>query len=201
MRSAGPRAPGAVVCFALLYPPSGSSRNLPAVSTVLIGYRGSGKSTIGARLADRLWQKFVDTDDLIAQKAQSAIAEIFAAHGEAHFRQLELQAVRDALAMEDHIVSLGGGAVMQPEVRDLLRSGNHRVVYLKCEPKELLRRIQSDPTSNTTRPPLTALGGGIDEIGKVLAEREPIYRQVMHAELDVTNLTPEDAVIYITRLI
>jgi shikimate kinase len=171
------------------------------VSTVLIGYRGSGKSTIGARLADRLWQKFVDTDDLIAQKAGTSIAKIFAAQGEARFRELELQAVRDALAMEDHVVSLGGGAVMQPEVRELLRSGNHRIVYLKCDPKELLRRIQSDPTTGANRPPLTALGGGLEEISKVLAEREPIYRQVMHAELDVTNLTPEDAVVYITRLI
>ena len=171
------------------------------MSTVLIGYRGSGKSTIGARLADRLWQKFVDTDDLVAKKVGKPIAQIFAEDGEATFRLIELDAVREALAMEEHVVSLGGGAVMREENRAALRAGNHRVIYLKCDPKELVRRIQADPQTAATRPPLTPLGGGIEEISKVLAEREPIYRQVMHAELDVTYLTPEEAVVYITRLI
>jgi shikimate kinase len=171
------------------------------VSTVLIGYRGSGKSTIGARLADRLWQKFVDTDQLVVKKAEKSIAQIFADDGEARFRQLEIEAVREALAMEEHVVSLGGGAVMREENRAALRAGNHRVIYLKCDPKELVRRIESDPATAAARPPLTAHGGGIEEISKVLAEREPVYRQVMHAELDVTNLTPEEAVVYITRMI
>jgi shikimate kinase len=171
------------------------------VSTVLIGYRGSGKSTIGARLADRLWQKFVDTDELVVKKAGSPIAQIFADQGEARFRELEIQAVREALALPEHVVSLGGGAVTREENRAALRAGNHRVIYLKCEPAELLRRIEADPATAAARPPLTTLGGGIGEIGKVLDEREPIYRQVMHAELDVTNLTPEEAVVYITRMI
>ena len=96
----------------MLYPRSLTSTNLPRVSTVLMGYRGSGKSTIGARLADRLWLKFVDTDDLVVKKAGKSIAEIFAADGEARFREIEIEAVREALAMEEHVVSLGGGAVM-----------------------------------------------------------------------------------------
>jgi shikimate kinase len=65
----------------------------------------------------------------------------------------------------------------------------------------LLQRIQSDPASAANRPSLSDLGGGIEEIHKVLAEREPIYRQVKDAELDVTNLTPQEAVVYIVRLL
>jgi hypothetical protein len=64
----------------------------------------------------------------------------------------------------------------------------------------LHRRIAADPQSAITRPNLTSLGGGIEEIKKLLAEREPHYRQTMSAELDVTHLTPEEAVVHIVRL-
>lgn len=170
------------------------------MSIVLIGYRGSGKTTIGKRLADRLWQSFVDVDDLIVKKAGKNIKQIFEQHGEAHFRDLETEAVKEICKLSDHVIGLGGGTLGREENRRAIREAGHKVIYLKCEPAELHRRIQADPQSIETRPNLTNLGGGIEEIKKMLAEREPIYRQVMHAELDVTHLTPEDAVVYIVRL-
>ncbi len=168
---------------------------------VLIGYRGSGKSTIGRKLADRLWQSFVDTDDLIVRKAGKSIKEIFETSGEEHFRDLETEAVREASLLQDHVIALGGGALKREANRKLIQEAGHKIIYLRCEPEELLKRIQSDAATAENRPSLTALGGGIDEIKRLLAEREPVYRQTMTAELDVTHLTPEEAVVYIVRLL
>lgn len=171
------------------------------MSTVLIGYRGSGKSTIGRKLADQLWQKFVDVDDLIVQRAGKSIREIFEQDGEPRFRDIESEAVREVSELAEHVVALGGGSLLREENRDVLRSAGHRVLYLRCEPEELHRRIHTDPQTAATRPSLTNLGGGIDEIRKLLAEREPTYRAMMHAELDVTNLSPEEAALRLVRML
>jgi shikimate kinase len=170
------------------------------MSTILIGYRGCGKTTIGRRLADRLWQKFIDTDDLVVKSPGKSIREIFEADGEERFRDLEVEAVKQACSMADHVIALGGGAVLREESRNLLLASPHKRLYLRCEPQELLRRIEADPASAANRPDLTGLGGGIDEIQQVLSEREPLYRQVMTAELDVTHLSPEEAVVRLVRL-
>ena len=165
----------------------------------LIGYRGSGKTTIGKRLADRLWRKFVDVDDLIVQKAGKSIAQIFAENGEEHFRDLETAALGECLKLEDVVLGLGGGTLGREQNRAMLKEAGARVIYLRCDPAELLRRVQADPKSADNRPALTPLGGGLDEIQLKLAEREPIYRQVMDAELDVTRMSPDEAVAYIAR--
>jgi shikimate kinase len=172
------------------------------VSIVLIGYRGSGKSTIGGKLADRLWQPFVDSDELIVRKAGGrTIKEIFETEGEQRFRDLESEIVREVSLLQEHVIALGGGALVREENRKHIKDAGHKVIYLKCSPEVLLKHIQDDPDTNMTRPPLTHLGGSVEEIRKLLAEREPIYRQAMTAELEVTNLTPEEAVVYIVRLL
>ena len=171
------------------------------MSVALIGYRGSGKSSVGKRLADRLWQPFVDTDELVVAKAGKSIRDIFAQQGEAGFRDLESEVVAEVCKTPEQVIALGGGAVLREENCAAIKAAGLKVIYLKCEPEELARRIAADPTSDTSRPALTDLGGGIEEIRKVLAEREAIYRSVMTGELDVTHLTPQDAVVYITRLL
>ena len=95
----------------------------------------------------------------------------------------------------------GGGTLIRPENRQMVREWAEKIIYLRCSPERLLERIQSDPMSRLTRPSLTSLGGGIEEISKVLADREPIYRQMMDAELEVTYLTPDEAMVYIVRLL
>ncbi len=172
------------------------------MSIVLIGYRGSGKSTIGKRLADQLWQPFVDSDELVVRKAGGrTIKEIFEAGGEQAFRELESEAVREVALLQEHVIALGGGALIREENRRQIKDAGHKVIYLRCDPEILLQHIQADLDTAKTRPALTSLGGGVDEIRKLLIDREPIYRQAMTAELDVTNLTPEDAVVYIVRLL
>ena len=171
------------------------------VSTILIGYRGSGKTTIGRRLADKLWHKFVDTDEMIVARAGMSIADIFEQQGEARFREIESEVIREACQLQEHVIALGGGALVREENRQAIKDAGHKLIYLKCEPRELFNRIKSDPATAAMRPSLTALGGGVAEIEKVLSEREPIYRAAMHSELDVTNLTPDEAVVYIVRLL
>jgi shikimate kinase len=174
---------------------------LSSMSAILVGYRGCGKTTIGRKLADRLWQQFVDTDELVARAAGKSIREIFEQDGEQRFRDLEAQAVRQACALQDHVIALGGGAVLREENRRTIKESNLKCVYLRCDPQVLLQRIQSDPQTAATRPPLTHLAGGIDEIRSLLAEREPLYREVMTAELDVTSLSVDEALVYVTRLL
>ena len=172
------------------------------MSVFLIGYRGSGKSTVGRRLADRLWQEFLDSDDLIVRQAGMTIREIFEQEGEQGFRDRESLVVRELAAVpDDQVIALGGGAVLREENRQALRDSGHKVIYLRCDPAELHRRIHADPQTAATRPALTQLGGTQAEIEQLLAEREPVYRTCMTAELDVTNLTPDEATTYIARLL
>jgi len=170
------------------------------MSVGLIGYRGSGKTTIGRRLADRLWQPFIDTDDLVIKKAGKSIKEIFEQEGEQRFRDLETEVVREVCTQPETVIAFGGGALDRDENREAIKQAGLRLVYFKCEPAELLKRIQNDPETAANRPALSNLGGSIEEIESVLARREPIWRSIAGAELEVTYLTPEDAVPYVVRL-
>ena len=129
-----------------------------------------------------------------ADEAGLSIKDIFAAGGEPQFRELESAALQDAIRRPDAILALGGGALVRPANRTVLAEANHMVVYSRCEPEALLARIRGDPATAANRPNLTALGGGIDEVKKLLAEREPVYRAAMTFELDVTNLSIQQAV-------
>src|SRR5688572_17769875 len=106
------------------------------MSIVLIGYRGSGKTTVGRKLADRLWQELVDTDTLVTKKAGKTIKDIFEQDGEAKFRELETEVLKEALKLQDVVISLGGGAILREENRAALKDSGHKVIYLKCEPEE-----------------------------------------------------------------
>ncbi len=171
------------------------------MSVILIGYRGSGKSSIGRRLADQLWLKFVDIDEMIVKQAGRTIREIFESNGEEHFRDLETAAVEKACKLADHVIAAGGGAVLREQNRKAMIDSGFKRIYLRCEPAVLLERINADPQTAQTRPALTSLAGSVTEIQNLLAVREPLYRSVMTGELEVTNLSVNDAATYITRLL
>jgi len=171
------------------------------MSIILIGYRGSGKTTVGRLLAQNLSRPFMDADEKITGMAGQTIKEIFEKHGEEKFRSLESEVVGRLAKLDGHVLSLGGGALLREENRRAIAAGKHTVIYLKADPVELHRRIHSDAATAANRPNLTPLAGGIEEIRSVLAAREPIYRQMMTLEIDVTSSSPDQVVEMIRKLI
>jgi len=171
------------------------------MNIVLMGYRGSGKTTIGRALAEQLWKDFVDTDALVCQRLGGrTIREIWEHDGEPPFREAEGTVVEQVLQKENQVIALGGGSVMQPRARAALEAAQHVVrIYLKCDPQVLLRRITADPTTAAARPHLSPAGGTLDEIQQVLSEREPVYQALADKVFDVTHVTAHDAVLHIVR--
>ena len=155
----------------------------------LIGPRGSGKTTVGRLLADRLGWTFVDADDVLEADCGRSIADIFAAEGESGFRAREARVIQGLVRLRQTVVACGGGAVLRPENRDVLRSTG-RCVWLTGDPATLCRRIQSDPMTATRRPALTELPGP-GEIELVVSEREPLYREVAHLTVATDGRSPD----------
>ncbi|OBG39058.1 shikimate kinase [Mycobacterium alsense] len=157
-----------------------------APKAVLVGLPGSGKSTIGRRLAKALDVGLLDTDAAIEQRTGRTIADIFATDGEQEFRRIEEDVVRAALAEHDGIVSLGGGAVTTPGVREAL--AGHTVVYLEIGAREGVRR-----TGGSTVRPLLAAQDEAEKYSKfkvLMAERVPLYRRVATVRVDTNRRNP-----------
>lgn len=138
---------------------------------VLVGLPGSGKSTIGRRLAKALDLGLLDTDAAIEKSTGRTIAEIFASDGEAGFRRIEADVVRDALSTHDGVLSLGGGAVTTASVREAL--AGHTVIYLEINAAEGVRR-----TGGATVRPLLAGSDRAEKFKALMGERIPLYREV-----------------------
>lgn len=115
---------------------------------VLIGFMGAGKTTVGRALAGRLGWDFCDLDELIEQREDQSIAQIFAARGEAGFRRIESATLRDLLqdnsATSDLVLALGGGAFVQPQNRDALAAAGAITVLLEAPVEELRRRCTGE---------------------------------------------------------
>ena len=169
------------------------------MNIALIGGRCSGKTSVGRRLADKLWWEFVDTDDLIEERAGKTIAEITDSGTRwKPFRDLEKQVVAQVARRDQTVIGCGGGVVLDPEnVRALRQSC--RVIWLQCDPEVLHARMTADAATASQRPNLTA-AGGLEEMRAVLAEREPLYRAAAHSSLDVTHMSIDQVVYQLARL-
>jgi len=155
------------------------------MALVLIGPPTAGKTSVGAQLAARLGRPFVDVDQAIEKATGRSVAQVFEQWGEAGFRTIEAAAAAQALASDVAVVSLGGGAVTQPSVRDALAV--NQVVWLDVAAAEAARRASSEPG----RRPLL----GDDPAARVAAlieERRAIYAGVATWRLDTTSLTTTD---------
>jgi shikimate kinase len=147
----------------------------------LVGYRGTGKSTVGRILAERLEWRFADADHEVEARAGRPIARIFAEDGEAGFRDLEEQVLADLTALPNTVIATGGGAILRSVTRDRLRSFG-LVVWLTADAGTLAKRLARDPRRLEIRPALTSVGT-LDEIADVLAARLPHYREVADLEI------------------
>lgn len=154
-----------------------------APKAVLVGLPGSGKSTIGRRLAKALGVGLLDTDVAIEQRTGRSIADIFATDGEQEFRRIEEDVVRAALADRDGVLSLGGGAVTSPGVRAAL--AGHTVVYLEISAAEGVRR-----TGGNTVRPLLAGPDRAEKYRALMAKRAPLYRRVATMRVDTNRRNP-----------
>lgn len=154
-------------------------------NVVLIGYRGSGKTTAGTVLAQSLGLDFVDTDEVIEQRAQKRISQIFAQNGETQFRAMERDIIRELTMRDRLVISVGGGAVIEKENRDALRKAG--MCFWLTAPAEVLHaRLQADPRSATLRPPLSQ-ADPLEEIRTVLETRNPLYAAIADHVIDTEN--------------
>lgn len=171
---------------------------------VLLGYRGCGKSSLGKKIAAKTWKDFIDIDERIRDRFDGAtVAEIWETQGEPAFRAVEAEVTRAAVSESGAVIALGGGTLMQPDARDAVASASDcKRIYLHCRAAVLAERLAADPAGGANRPGLVSgSAGGADpaEIAQVLEERDPVYRAVADAVLDVTHLDLEGALSYIMR--
>ena len=161
-----------------------------APKAVLIGLPGSGKSTIGRRLAKTLDCPMLDTDAAIEERTGRSIADIFVTEGESGFRRIEQEVVCEALRDHDGILSLGGGAITTAAVREALVG--HTVVYLEISAAEGIRR-----TSGSTVRPLLAGPDRADKYRELMSQRAPLYRRVATIRINTNRRNPGAVVRYI----
>lgn len=159
-------------------------------SVALIGARGSGKSTVAGLLAELLGLAHIDTDEMVVSESGHTIAEIFASEAEAGFRIREHSAVRRAVELAPAVISLGGGAVLDPANMASIRT-LATIVWLTARPSTLVERIESDATSVSQRPSLLSKPL-LEEMEEITRVREPIYRAVADLVIDTTNVEADE---------
>lgn len=153
---------------------------------ILIGLMGCGKTTIGKELQRAMDLHFSDTDQMIEEQEGMSIPAIFQRFGEDHFRNLETQVLRRCLSLpagKSHVISTGGGMVLRPENREILRQLGF-VVWLNADTNTLYQRVlRSDnrPLLHTANPAET--------LARLSAERMPLYAETAHLSIDTANLS------------
>lgn len=155
-----------------------------AANIVLIGFMGSGKTTVGQLLAQKREWQFVDTDEMVVQTARRDIPTLFATEGEIGFRDREAAAIREASTGERQVIATGGGAVLRPEnVEALQKTGV--VVWLTARPEVAVARTQYCARER----PLLVAGADdlLTHVLKMLGERGPLYQAAAHLVVDTSD--------------
>jgi len=161
------------------------------MNLILIGYRCTGKTTVGQLLAEKLGWPLVDTDTLVQQRAGQTIEQIVAAGGWEAFRDAETAVVKDVAAGRNQVISLGGGAVLREENRQVLKTGDNRVVLLRAEPETVWQRMQGDAKTAAERPNLTGQGG-LEEIRQLIADRRDVYQKTADFAISTDRYEPAE---------
>lgn len=156
---------------------------------ILIGFMGAGKTSVGKLLAKRMGYNFVDTDEMIEQSHHQTIKDIFASKGEAYFRELETDTIKNMMgALDRTILSTGGGLPIKDSNQDILRQLGV-VIYLYSTKETTLERVSRDQT----RPILAGDNIG-HKIEQLLNERVPIYEKVAHIKIETDHRSFEEII-------
>jgi shikimate kinase len=161
------------------------------MNIVLIGYRGTGKTAVGRKLADRLNLAFFDADDLVEKRFGQSIAEMVAAAGWALFREREREMIRELSESDHAVIATGGGAILDPgNVARLKHNG--RLVWLRADAQTVLERLQAEPDVRR-RPSLTGAGPA-EETADVMQARQPFYSKAADLCVDTSGKSLEQVV-------
>lgn len=152
---------------------------------VLIGYRATGKTSVGARLAEMLHCPFVDLDQVLVRQAGRSVADIVAQGGWAEFRRLEKELVARYGDARGQVLATGGGVVLDPDNVAALKE-NGILIWLTANPAAIQARLAQDQPRDANRPSLTG-GDTIREVIEVLEERAPLYQAAAQIIIDTTH--------------
>ena len=162
------------------------------MNIVLIGFRGTGKSTVGKLLAKRLERDFIDSDNYIESSTGKTIKSIFEEGGEEGFRKIEAGIIAELSKVDNKVISAGGGAVLKEEnVRNLKDNGF--LVLLEATPEIIHNRIAQDKKTTQQRPSLTDKKP-LGEIKHLIAKREHTYKNAADYTINTSYVSCEDIV-------
>lgn len=156
------------------------------MNIILMGYRCTGKTSAGRRLAERMGLPFYDTDALVERKTRRAIPQIVADQGWQAFREAESEVIRELSGADHGVIALGGGAVLDARnVESLKRDG--LFVWLFAAPETIAARMEKDVAGGAERPSLTDKTS-LGEIDVIMTQREPLYRRLADLMVDTTRI-------------
>jgi len=169
------------------------------VNVILMGYRCSGKTSVGRLLAAKLQRPFFDTDDLIQKSIGKSVREMVEEEGWIFFRREEKRVVRDLAAKDEGVIALGGGAVLEEEnVRNLRTKGFF--IWLTAETRALQERMIGDGKSHDQRPSLSGRDM-FEETKSLLKIREPLYARIADCRVDTSDRNTEEIAEEIVRIL
>jgi shikimate kinase len=162
----------------------------PTTNIYLIGFRCTGKTSVGRALARALDRPFVDADRVLVEEAGATVAEIVERGGWDDFRDREKKVLGRLSSMNGHVIATGGGVVLDAENRAMLRQTG-RVVWLRAGVATIRHRMTADHHSEAQRPALTPMGLEA-EIRETLAQRDPLYREVADFTVETDRVAIDD---------
>jgi len=157
------------------------------MNIVLIGYRGTGKTSVAKRLSERLQRRLIGMDELIEKKAGMTIQEIVQRHGWDKFRELESMVAKEVGKLDNCIIDTGGGVILKEDNITSLKQ-NGKMILLSADVETITKRIKDE----TQRPSLTGTKSFLDEVETVLNERREKYKKAADFTIDTSSLTIEE---------
>ena len=156
------------------------------MNIILCGFMGSGKSTVGKKLAKSIGYTFIDLDDYIEKQRNMSITDIFSKYGEENFRESETQSVKDISKLTNQVISLGGGTVLNPLNVEILKQYG-KIFLLNVSPECVYERLKYD-----NKRPLLQTDDKLKKITELLEKRMPIYKQSADFIIETDNKSAED---------